>query len=161
MSPSSLRRLRKVSSLQAECDVLFFCHSVATDAVIVWSRHLTSFRAAPLAQWLERWSYEPKVVGSTPSWSTCRGPRHARRGFSRGSSFCVVCFRRPFLSRGDIHRWTCPFAGSGAAHQALRMTCHYPFAVARDGRTVVKASEEASGDSDIQLSPPGEPHVRA
>ena len=24
---------------------------------------------APLAQWFERWSYEPQVVGSNPTWS--------------------------------------------------------------------------------------------
>ena len=25
----------------------------------------------PIAQWLERWSYEPKVVGSSPTGSIC------------------------------------------------------------------------------------------
>ena len=31
---------------------------------------------APLAQWLERWSYEPEVVGSSPTGST--HPMHHR-----------------------------------------------------------------------------------
>ena len=26
-------------------------------------------RGVPLAQWLERWSYEPKVAGSSPAWN--------------------------------------------------------------------------------------------
>ena len=35
---------------------------------------------APLAQWLERWSYEPQVAGSSPAGST----------FSK----CVFCQKR-------------------------------------------------------------------
>ena len=37
---------------------------------------------APLAQWFERWCYEPQVVGSNPTWST---------GFlgELGQLFCV------------------------------------------------------------------------
>ena len=31
---------------------------------------------APLAQWLERWSYEPQVVGSSPTGSTWRSLGH-------------------------------------------------------------------------------------
>ena len=34
-----------------------------------WRLGLGVTQPVPLAQWLERWSYEPKVAGSSPAWN--------------------------------------------------------------------------------------------
>ena len=37
---------------------------------IVRHKGMATVRSAPLAQWLEHWSYEPEVLGSIPRWGT-------------------------------------------------------------------------------------------
>ena len=38
-----------------------------------------NIQAVPLAQWLERWSYEPKVAGSSPAWDILYDDIHLLR----------------------------------------------------------------------------------
>ena len=40
---------------------------------VVWSSSIV-----PLAQWLERWSYEPQVGGSNPSWNITNLPERSK-----------------------------------------------------------------------------------
>ena len=65
------------------------CHfAISTPSTHAWQRSEPSIKTrAPLAQWLEQWSYEPYVVGSSPTGSM-RAARVVHEHCEMASQWC-------------------------------------------------------------------------